>query len=123
MARIVGVEIPSNKKVHIALRYLYGIGPTRALEICNGTGVDPDKRVKELTEDEISKIATFIQQNYKVEGELRTEVMRNIKRLIDIGCYRGLRHKLGLPVRGQRTRSNSRTRKGPRPSRIKKKGK
>jgi small subunit ribosomal protein S13 len=123
MARIVGVEIPSNKKVHIALRYLYGIGPTRALEICNGTGIDPEKRVKELTEDEISKISTFIQQNYKVEGELRTEVMRNIKRLIDIGCYRGLRHKLGLPVRGQRTRSNSRTRKGPRPSRIKKKGK
>ena len=123
MARIVGVEIPSNKKVHIALRYLYGIGPTRALEICNGTGIDPEKRVKELTEDEISKISTFIQQNYKVEGELRTEVMRNIKRLIDIGCYRGLRHKLGLPVRGQRTRSNSRTRKGPRPSMIKKKGK
>ncbi|MEJ5257118.1 MAG: 30S ribosomal protein S13 [Fervidobacterium sp.] len=123
MARIVGVEIPSNKKVHIALRYLYGIGPTRALEICQGTGVDPDKRVKDLTEDEISKIASFIQQNYKVEGELRTEVMRNIKRLMDIGCYRGLRHKLGLPVRGQRTRSNSRTRKGPRPSRIKKKGK
>ncbi|HOJ94587.1 MAG TPA: 30S ribosomal protein S13, partial [Fervidobacterium nodosum] len=86
-------------------------------------GVDPDKRVKELTEDEISKIASFIQQNYKVEGELRTEVMRNIKRLMDIGCYRGLRHKLGLPVRGQRTRSNARTRKGPRPSRIKKKGK
>ncbi|MGQ9855593.1 MAG: 30S ribosomal protein S13 [Fervidobacterium sp.] len=123
MARIVGVEIPSNKKVHIALRYLYGIGPTRALEICQGTGVDPDKRVKDLTEDEISKIASFIQQNYKVEGELRTEVMRNIKRLMDIGCYRGLRHKLGLPVRGQRTRSNARTRKGPRPSRIKKKSK
>ncbi|MFN6991898.1 MAG: 30S ribosomal protein S13, partial [Fervidobacterium sp.] len=111
MARIVGVEIPSNKKVHIALRYLYGIGPTRALEICQNTGIDPDKRVKELTEDEISKISSFIQQNYKVEGELRTEVMRNIKRLMDIGCYRGLRHKLGLPVRGQRTRSNARTRK------------
>ncbi|ANE40597.1 MAG: 30S ribosomal protein S13 [Fervidobacterium pennivorans] len=123
MARIVGVEIPSNKKVHIALRYIYGIGPTRALEICKNTGVDPEKRVKDLTEDEISKISSFIQQNYKVEGELRTEIMRNIKRLIDIGCYRGLRHKLGLPVRGQRTRSNARTRKGPRPSRIKKKGK
>ncbi|HOA16812.1 MAG TPA: 30S ribosomal protein S13 [Fervidobacterium sp.] len=123
MARIVGVEIPSNKKVNISLRYLYGIGPTRAMEICQNTGVDPDKRVKDLSEDEISKIATYIQQNYRVEGELRTDVMRNIKRLTDIGCYRGLRHKLGLPVRGQRTRSNSRTRKGPRPSRIKKKGK
>ena len=123
MARIVGVEIPSNKKVNISLRYLYGIGPTRAMEICQNTGVDPDKRVKDLSEDEISKIATYIQQNYRVEGELRTDVMRNIKRLTDIGCYSGLRHKLGLPVRGQRTRSNSRTRKGPRPSRIKKKGK
>jgi len=123
MARIVGVEIPSNKKVNISLRYLYGIGPTRAMEICQNTGVDPDKRVKDLSEDEISKITTYIQQNYRVEGELRTDVMRNIKRLTDIGCYRGLRHKLGLPVRGQRTRSNSRTRKGPRPSRIKKKGK
>lgn len=121
MARVVGVEIPSNKKVHIALRYIYGIGPTRAIEICKGTGVDPEKRVKDLTEDEISRMSSFIQQHYKVEGELRTDVMRNIKRLIDIGCYRGLRHKLGLPVRGQRTRSNARTRKGPRPSRIKKK--
>ncbi len=121
MARILGVEIPSNKKVHISLRYLYGIGPTRAMEVCQNTGVDPDKRVRDLTEDEISKIATYIQQHYKVEGELRTEVMRNIKRLIDIGCYRGLRHKLGLPVRGQRTRCNARTRKGPKPNRIKKK--
>ncbi|ABR30839.1 30S ribosomal protein S13 [Thermosipho melanesiensis] len=121
MARIVGVEIPNDKKVEIALTYIYGIGKTRAKQICEATNIDPNKRVRELGDEEISKIATFIQQNYKVEGELRTEVMQNIKRLIDIGCYRGLRHKLGLPVRGQKTKSNARTRKGPRPSRIKKK--
>ncbi|ANQ53904.1 MULTISPECIES: 30S ribosomal protein S13 [Thermosipho] len=121
MARIVGVEIPNDKKVEIALTYIYGIGRTRAKLVCEATNVDPNKRVRELNDEEISKIATFIQQNFKVEGELRSEVMQNIKRLIDIGCYRGLRHKLGLPVRGQKTKSNARTRKGPRPSRIKKK--
>ncbi|QTA38706.1 30S ribosomal protein S13 [Thermosipho ferrireducens] len=121
MARIVGVEIPNDKKVEIALTYIYGIGKTRAKQICENANIDPNKRVRELNEDEISRIASFIQQNYKVEGELRSEVMRNIKRLMDIGCYRGLRHKLGLPVRGQKTKSNARTRKGPRPSRIKKK--
>ncbi|ACJ75684.1 30S ribosomal protein S13 [Thermosipho africanus H17ap60334] len=121
MARIVGVEIPNDKKVEIALTYIYGIGRTRAKQICEATNIDPDKRVRELNDEEISKIATYIQQNFKVEGELRTEVMQNIKRLIDIGCYRGFRHKLGLPVRGQKTKSNARTRKGPRPSRIKKK--
>ncbi len=123
MARIVGVEIPNNKKVWVGLTYIYGIGRTRAFEVLKGTGIDPDKRVKDLTEEEIGKINKFIQEHYKVEGELRTEVQRNIKRLIDIGCYRGLRHKLGLPVRGQKTRSNARTRKGPRPKRIKTKKK
>lgn len=115
MARIVGVELPNQKKVFIALTYIYGIGRTRADEILKATGIDPDKRVKDLTEEEISKITQFINENYKIEGELRQEVQRNIKRLIDIGCYRGVRHRLGLPVRGQRTRTNARTRKGPRP--------
>jgi len=123
MARIVGVEIPNNKKVWVGLTYIYGIGRTRAFEILEGTGIDPEKRVKDLTEEEIGKINKFIQEHYKVEGELRAEVQRNIKRLIDIGCYRGIRHKLGLPVRGQKTRSNARTRKGPRPKRIKTKKK
>ncbi|MDK2886799.1 MAG: small subunit ribosomal protein [Thermosipho sp. (in: thermotogales)] len=121
MARIVGVEIPNDKKVEIALTYIYGIGRTRAKQICESTNIDPNKKVRELKDEEISKIANYIQQNFKVEGELRSEVMSNIKRLIDIGSYRGLRHKLGLPVRGQKTKSNARTRKGPRPSRIKKK--
>ncbi len=119
MARVVGVEIPNNKKVWVGLTYIYGIGKSRSFEILQNTGIDPDKRVKDLTEEEIGKINKFIQEHYKVEGELRTEVQRNIKRLIDIGCYRGVRHKLGLPVRGQKTRSNARTRKGPRPKRIK----
>ncbi|HIP92450.1 MAG TPA: 30S ribosomal protein S13 [Thermotoga sp.] len=123
MARIVGVELPNTKKVWVALTYIYGIGRSRSLEILKNTGVDPEKKVGELTEEEISKISKFIQDHYKIEGELRTEVQRNIKRLIEIGCYRGIRHKLGLPVRGQRTRSNARTRKGPRPSRIKTKKK
>jgi small subunit ribosomal protein S13 len=121
MARIVGVEIPNDKKVEIALTYIYGIGRTRAKQVCESINVDPNKKVRELNDEEISKIANYIQQNFKVEGELRSEVMSNIKRLIDIGCYRGFRHKLGLPVRGQKTKSNARTRKGPRPSRIKKK--
>ena len=114
MARILGVEIPDNKKTVIALTYIYGIGTTRAKEILENTGVDGDKRVKELSEEELSKIASFIQKNYKIEGDLRQEVSENIRRLIDIGCYRGIRHKSSLPVRGQRTRSNARTRKGPR---------
>ncbi len=123
MARIVGVELPSNKKVWVALTYIYGIGRSRSFEILRNTGVDPEKRVGELTDEEISKITKYIQDHFKVEGELRSEVERNIRRLIEIGCYRGIRHKLGLPVRGQRTRSNARTRKGPRPSRIKTKKK
>jgi small subunit ribosomal protein S13 len=114
MARILGVEIPDNKKVRIALTYIYGIGNTRAEEIVKNTGVDGEKRVKELTEEELGKITSYIQKNYKIEGDLKQEVAQNIRRLIDINCYRGIRHKLSLPVRGQRTRSNARTRKGPR---------
>jgi len=115
MPRIVGVEIPKEKKVWVALTYIYGIGRFRSFEILKNTGVDPDKRAKDLTDEEIAKISDFIQKNYKVEGELRREVQQNIRHLIEIGCYRGIRHKLGLPVRGQRTRTNARTRKGPRP--------
>lgn len=114
MARVLGVEIPDNKKVKISLTYIYGIGPKRAMEIIENTGIDGEKRVKELTEEELGKIASFIQKNYKIEGDLRQEIAQNIRRLIDIGCYRGIRHKLSLPVRGQRTRTNARTRKGPR---------
>ncbi|MFN4227794.1 MAG: 30S ribosomal protein S13 [Candidatus Ratteibacteria bacterium] len=114
MARILGVEIPDNKKVKIALTYIYGIGDKRAEEIVKNTGVDSEKRVKELTEEELGKITSFIQKNYKIEGDLRQEIAQNIRRLIDINCYRGIRHKFSLPVRGQRTRSNARTRKGPR---------
>ena len=115
MPRILGVDIPKNKKIRFSLRYIYGIGPTRADEILKNTGIDPDKRAYELSDEEISKIASYIQSHYKVEGALRREVAQNIRRLIDIGCYRGIRHKKGLPVRGQRTRCNARTRKGPRP--------
>ncbi len=114
MARIAGVDLPREKRVEIALTYIYGIGLSRSREILKNTGVDPNKRVKDLTEEEIARIRDYIEKNYKVEGELRREVAMNIKRLIEIGCYRGIRHKLGLPVRGQRTRSNARTRKGPR---------
>ncbi|HDD64945.1 MAG TPA: 30S ribosomal protein S13 [Firmicutes bacterium] len=114
MARILGVEIPNEKKVVIGLTYIYGIGHSRAKEIVEATGIDGNKKVKDLTEEEIGKIGSYIQQNFKIEGELRQEISENIKRLIDINCYRGIRHKLSLPVRGQRTRSNARTRKGPR---------
>ena len=114
MARIAGVDLPRDKKVLAALPYIYGIGRTRAKEIIEATGVNPDTRVRDLTEEEIAKIRDFIDQNYKVEGDLRAEVQLNIKRLIDLGTYRGLRHRRGLPVRGQRTRTNARTRKGPK---------
>jgi len=114
MARILGVEIPNEKKVVIGLTYIYGIGPTLAKKVVEATGIDGDKRIKDLTEEEIGKIGAYIQQNFKIEGDLRQEISENIKRLIDINSYRGLRHKLSLPVRGQRTRSNARTRKGPR---------
>ena len=114
MPRVVGVDIPGDKKVRIALRYIHGIGPTRADEICRKAGVDGEVRAKNLTEDELSRIAAVIDRDYVVEGALRREVHQNIQRLIQIGCWRGLRHRKGLPVRGQRTRSNARTRKGPR---------
>ncbi|MGB9661574.1 MAG: 30S ribosomal protein S13 [Moorellaceae bacterium] len=114
MARIAGVDLPRDKRVEIALTYIYGIGRSRAKEILAKTGVNPDTRVKDLTEEEVAKLRDFIDKNYTVEGDLRREVALNIKRLMEIGCYRGLRHRRGLPVRGQRTRTNARTRKGPR---------
>ncbi len=114
MARIAGVELPRNKRAFIALTYIYGIGRSSALKILEKAGVDPMKKIGELTDEEISKIRDIINTEYKVEGALRAEIQMNIKRLMDIGCYRGLRHRLGLPVRGQRTRTNARTRKGKR---------
>lgn len=113
MARISGVDIPNQKRVEIALTYIYGIGLTSSKKILAKTGIDPDKRAKDLTEDEISKLRDEIENHYKVEGELRREVALNIKRLVEIKCYRGSRHRKGLPVRGQRTKTNARTRKGP----------
>ena len=112
MARIEGVDLPRNKRVEIGLTYLYGIGPTRAQEILAKTKVNPDVRVKDLSEADVAAIRDFIGKNYKVEGDLRREVQMSIKRLIEIGSYRGMRHRRNLPVRGQRTRTNSRTRKG-----------
>src|SRR5690606_14820769 len=114
VARIAGVDLPRDKRVVIALTYIYGIGRSRAETIVKSTGINPDTRVRDLTEEEINRLREFIDKNYTVEGDLRREVQNNIKRLIDIGCYRGLRHRRGLPVRGQRTRTNARTRKGPR---------
>jgi small subunit ribosomal protein S13 len=116
MARILGIDLPKDKRIEIALTYLYGIGRSSSNKILKDAGVSPDKRAKELTEEEISKITAIIQKNYKAEGDLRREIAQNIKRLIDIGSYRGMRHKKGLPVRGQRTRTNARTRKGRRRS-------
>lgn len=114
MARIAGVDLPKDKKIEIALTYIYGIGRTTSKKILGVTKIDPNKRVKDLAEEEISKLREEIENKYKVEGDLRQELASNIRRLIEIGCYRGIRHKLGLPVRGQRTRCNARTRKGPR---------
>lgn len=114
MARIAGVDLPRDKRVEVALTYIYGIGRTRAKQLLAMTGVNPDTRVRDLTEDEISRLREAIDKNFVVEGDLRREVQLNIKRLIDIGSYRGLRHRRGLPVRGQRTRTNARTRKGPK---------
>ncbi|MGI6252842.1 MAG: 30S ribosomal protein S13 [Aminivibrio sp.] len=114
MARIAGVDIPREKRVEIALTYIFGIGVPTSRKILQTTGVNPDTRVKDLTEEETQKLRVEIQNNYKVEGDLRREVSMNIKRLMDIGCYRGHRHRQGLPVRGQRTKTNARTRKGPR---------
>ncbi|MFH1768327.1 MAG: 30S ribosomal protein S13 [Candidatus Omnitrophota bacterium] len=115
MPRVLGVDIPKNKKMRISLRYLYGIGPKNTLDILNTVNIDPEKRAKDLTDDEVASITKHIQENYKVEGELKREITQNIRRLIEINSYRGSRHKKRLPVRGQRTRCNSRTRKGPRP--------
>src|SRR5690554_5352029 len=112
MARIEGVDLPRNKRVEVGLTYLYGIGPTRAKQILAETKVSPDTRVKDLSEAEVAAIRDYISKNYKVEGDLRREVQMSIKRLIEIGSYRGLRHRRNLPVRGQRTRTNARTRKG-----------
>ncbi|MBE3519852.1 MAG: 30S ribosomal protein S13 [Firmicutes bacterium] len=114
MARIAGVDLPRDWRIEAALPRIYGIGPTRAKEILSKTGVNPDTRVRDLTEEEVARIREFIDKNYRVEGDLRREVEMNIKRLIDLGTYRGLRHRRGLPVRGQRTQTNARTRKGPR---------
>jgi small subunit ribosomal protein S13 len=114
MARIEGVDLPRNKRIEIGLTYIYGIGSTRAQQVLKATQVNPDTRVKDLTDAEVALLRDFIGQNYKVEGDLRREVQLNIKRLIEIGSYRGLRHRRNLPVHGQRTRTNARTRKGPK---------
>lgn len=114
MARIAGVDLPRDKRVVIALTYIYGIGRPTAEKIVEQTEIDPNTRVRDLTEDEANRLREVIEKQYAVEGDLRRQVQMNIRRLIDIGCYRGLRHRRGLPVRGQRTRTNARTRKGPR---------
>jgi len=114
MARIAGVDLPRDKRVVIALTYIFGIGKTTSQKILAATGISPDTRVRDLTEDEVSRLREQIDKNVKVEGDLRREISLNIKRLIEIGSYRGLRHRRGLPVRGQRTKTNARTRKGPR---------
>ena len=114
MARIAGVDLPREKRVEIGLTYIYGIGRTRSNKILAETGVNPDTRVKDLTEEEVIKLRENIDKNYKVEGDLRRDIALDIKRLMEIGCYRGIRHKKNLPVRGQRTKTNARTRKGPR---------
>ena len=114
MARIAGVDLPREKRIEISLTYIYGIGRTTADEIIAATGINPDTRVKDLTEQDVGKLRDYIDHHLKVEGDLRREVSMNIKRLMEIGCYRGLRHRRGLPVRGQNTRTNARTRKGPK---------
>ena len=113
MARIAGVDIPNNKRVEIALTYIYGIGRKSANDILAQTGINPDTRAKDLTEDEVAKLRDEIEKSYTVEGDLRRDVALNIKRMVEINCYRGIRHRKGLPVRGQRTKTNARTRKGP----------
>lgn len=114
MARIAGVDLPRNKRIEVGLTYIYGIGPKNVIQLLEQAGVNPDRRVKDLTDEEINRIASVISRDFRVEGDLRREVAMNIKRLMDIGSYRGLRHRRGLPVRGQNTRSNARTRKGPK---------
>lgn len=114
MPRVLGIDIPGQKRIEFSLRYIYGIGPTLAKELVQKAGIDPMKKADELTDEEITKLSNILQSDYKVEGDLRREVQQNIRRLIAIKCYRGIRHQKGLPVRGQRTRTNARTRKGPR---------
>ena len=114
MARISGIDLPRDKRIEVALTYIYGIGPARAAEVLNKTGINPDIRVKDLTEDQEALLRDAIEKHYIIEGDLRRETAMNIKRLSEIGCYRGLRHRRGLPVHGQRTKTNARTRKGPK---------
>jgi len=113
LARIAGVDLPREKRVEIGLTYIFGIGKAKSIEILNATGINPDTRIRDLTDDEIGKLRETIDKSHRVEGDLRREIALNIKRLIEIGCYRGRRHRMGLPVRGQRTKTNARTRKGP----------
>jgi small subunit ribosomal protein S13 len=122
MPRLLGVDIPNDKRTEISLRYLKGIGPFLARQLCDRAGIDPGKRARDLNEDELTKLTTLLDNEYVVEGQLNRVVQQNIARLRDIGCYRGLRHRKGLPVRGQRTRTNARTRKGPRKTVAGKKG-
>ena len=114
MARIAGVNLPREKRIEVGIRSIYGIGPARSKQILEATGINPDTRVKDLTDDEVNLLRDYIDKNIKVEGDLRREVSLNIKRLVEIGCYRGVRHRKGLPVRGQSTKQNARTRKGPK---------
>ncbi len=123
MARISGVDLPKEKRVEIGLTYIYGIGKATSDEILKTTGIDPDKRVKDLSDDEVAVLRNYIEHNLQVEGDLKRQVALNIKRLVEVGCYRGLRHRRGLPVRGQNTKTNARTRKGPKTSRVKSKKK
>jgi small subunit ribosomal protein S13 len=122
MPRLLGVDIPNDKPTHVALRYLYGIGATQALRLCDLAGIDPQRKAREMTDDDISRLAGILDRDYVVEGPLRRQNQQNIARLRDIQCYRGFRHRRGLPVRGQRTRTNARTRKGPRKTVAGKKG-
>ena len=114
MARISGVDIPREKRLAISLTYVFGIGRTTAAQICEATGIDPNTRVRDLTDEEVNRVRSFVDQNYKVEGDLKRDVQQDIKRKMEIGCYQGLRHRRGLPVHGQRTHTNARTRKGPK---------
>ena len=122
MPRILGVDIPSDKPTHIALRYIYGVGPSLAVRLCTQANIDPQRKAREMTEDDVSRLATILDRECTVEGQLRRQVQQNIGRLRDIQCYRGFRHRRSLPVRGQRTRTNARTRKGPRKTVAGKKG-
>ena len=122
MPRILGVDLPNDKPTHVSLRYIYGIGPSLALRLCEQARIDPQRRAKELSDDELARLANILDRDYTVEGPLRRQTHQNISRLQDIGCYRGIRHRKKLPVRGQRTRTNARTRKGPRKTVAGKKG-